>query len=170
MRSQRLRRGHLQARPAGLRAEQGPRGQATALTWSAPPSVVQGGPGSFPTPMSHLGGSGMHQETPGLLPFLRGGAPRFGLFLPALLPPPSSRWPSWIRLFQAGPGGLQVSPSLPYRNPACRLLLRSPQQRKPGFAWWVPPVKSARRGWRLSSTLPGSPPASRVFHDLGDLC
>lgn len=129
--------------------------------------LSRAGPGSFPTPMSHLGGSGMHQETPGLLPFLRGGAPRLGLFLPALLPPPAGcLGSSSSRPARSGP---QVSPSLPYRSPACRLLLRSPQQRKPGFAWWAPPVKPAGRGWRLSSTLPGSP-ASRVFPGLGDLC
>lgn len=49
----------------------------------------------------------MHQETPGLLPFLRGGAPRLGLFLPALLPPPAGR------LGSGSSGSALSAPSVP---------------------------------------------------------
>lgn len=163
-----VRRGRLQARPTGLRVEQGPRGQATALTWSAPPSVVQGGPRELSNPNESLGrvGNAPGNTRPPPLPPGRRSAAR------PLPPgaPPSSRWLPWVPLLQAGPVGPRVSRSLPSRSPACRrLLLRSPQQRRPGFAWWAPPVKPAGRGWRLSSTLPGSL-ASQVFCDLGDLC
>lgn len=89
MRSRRLRRGRLQARPTGLQWSKDPEARRPPLPGLRRLRLSRAGPGSFPTPMSHLGGSGMHQETPGLLPFLRGGAARLGLFLPALLPPPA---------------------------------------------------------------------------------
>lgn len=97
--------------------------------------------GALLPPVSHWGGSGMHQETPGLLPFLRGGAPRLGLFLPALLPSPVGRLGSRASgsALSAPVGTPLPAPEPPASEP--RLPLSSPLQRKPGFAGWAPPVE-----------------------------
>lgn len=108
-----VRRGRLQARPTGLRVEQGPRGQATALTWSAPPSVVQGGPRELSYPNESLGrvGNAPGNTRPPPLPPGRRSAAR------PLPPgaPPSSRWLPWVRLLQAGPVGPPSLPKSPVR-------------------------------------------------------
>lgn len=73
--------------PTGAR---GGKGAAALLTWVRGGCLgVPGGPWEFPNRVSHSGGPGMRQETPGLLPFLPGrGLSRLGPFLLALLPPP----------------------------------------------------------------------------------
>lgn len=99
--------------------------------------------GALLPPMSHWGGSGMHQETPGLLPFLRGGAPRLGLFLPALLPSPVGRFGSRASgSALSARVGTPRPPSLPRRSPACRSAHRCKGSRdlRGGLhpsSWWV---------------------------------
>lgn len=82
--------------PHRTTVEQGPRGQATALTWSAPPSVVQGGPRELSYPNESLGrvGNAPGNTRPPPLPPGRRCSAR------PLPPgaPPSSRWLPWVRL------------------------------------------------------------------------
>lgn len=129
--------------------------------------LSRAGRGSLATPMSHLGGSGMHQETPGLLPFLRGGARRLGLFLPALLPPPSG-------CLGSGSGSARRVPKSAQPEPACAccsvtaakevgICLVGSTRQAGGLICSLGEVET------LLPTRPGSP-ASGVPRDLEELC
>lgn len=107
VRSRRLRPDRLQARLAGLKGERDPAARATALTWSAPPSLVQGGTRELPYPNESLGrvGNAPGNSRPPPLPPGRCSAAR------PLPPgaPPSARWPPGAGLLRVGPVGSRFS-------------------------------------------------------------
>lgn len=138
-----------------LRARRGagtPR-PATALTWSAPPSGVQGGPRKLSHPSESLGrvGNAPGNTRPPPLPPGRRSAAR------PLPPgaPPSSRGPPWICPF------CPVFPKVSGAPPAACCSGHSSKRSRdllgglhPSSGWVD--LLAGRGGWRQGSTLPGS--------------